>query len=330
MGRITQKLKVGVRGSLDVVIEKTSVSPGGTLSGLVRLHADKPIVTHGLDVVFAGRERLEWDELNDDPGHPHNEKSVVHEDKMALLDSPGTGNTARTLEAGVHEYPFTFQIPQRLPESFTYTAKRIQGMDRVFIAVVYDVTASLLVDGFLKADLECIVPIEVRADSPQIHHCESFTTFKSDETKLLGIIKKGACDVILNVRANVLDATSTIVAHVDVSHSSNRELKSLKLSLVEDIEIDRKCYKTIRTGSRVLCSRFFEKRTLEAMATDTISSFALELPVTPNDVYGVEPLLPSMNSHFIVSLRYRVVLECKFPLSRRIEVDAPVTFVRTS
>ncbi|TMW58574.1 hypothetical protein Poli38472_010133 [Pythium oligandrum] len=330
MGRIARKLKIGVRGSLDVEIEQTSVLPGETITGTVRLNVDKPIVAQGLSVVFTGRERLRWDELNDEPGYPHDEKYELHDEKIILINPLTTGNETLALEPGSLEYSFAFDLPESLPESFTYRSNRIKGMDRVRIAVEYDVTAILLVEGFLKADLECVVPIEVQSiSSPSIPHGDTVTAFKKDETRLLGFIKQSTCDVNLSVKSNVLDARSMVVANVDIAHSSKQDVKSLLLSLVEDIEVDRKCFKHNRSGSRVVCCRLFDRKTLEGMITDPASDYTLHLPITPNGIYEFEPLLPSMRSHFIISLKYRVVLKCKFPMGRSVEVDAPVTVFGT-
>ncbi|TMW58575.1 hypothetical protein Poli38472_010134 [Pythium oligandrum] len=330
MNRIARKLKIGVRGSLDVEIEQTSVLPGGIVTGTVRLNVDKPIETQGLSVVFAGRERLRWDRLNKtDSGSPRDETFALHEEKIILINPWTTGSETLALNPGSLECSFAFELPDSLPESFTYRSNRIKGMDRVCIAIDYDVTASLLVDGFLKADLECVEPIEMRSLSvPPIPNGDPVTAFKKDENRLLGFIKQGACDVNMNINSDVLDATSTIVANVDIAHSSKRELQSLRLSLVEDIEVDRERSKHIKSGSRVICSRLYEEKTLEAVTIDPAWDYILHLPVTPNDVYEFEPLLPSMSSHFIVSLKYRVVLECKFPMGRSVEVDAPVTVSR--
>ncbi|TMW58594.1 hypothetical protein Poli38472_010153 [Pythium oligandrum] len=330
MGRFAHKLKIGVRGSLDVLLEQTSLKTGDVVSGSVRLVVDKPITTRGLNVTIAGRERLYWEHSDDSGPHPHRRALDLLDEKRTLIDPLTSPDEKVSVECCDREYPFNFELPSHLPATFEYKCRRIKGMERVRVYVEYFVTATLLVDGFLKADLECVIPITVDSTKlPRQLTPEPVTVTKHNDVKLFGLIRQGSVDVKMAISSNVLDPKSIIIATVDIDNSSKRELESLRLCLVEDICVDRhrKRFNRTRASYRDVCCRLYDKSLLGMINSDSRSMLKLHLPVTPNDIYEFGPLLPTMKSHFIVSLGYRVVLDCKFQLSQRVKIDIPVIVV---
>ncbi|TMW58595.1 hypothetical protein Poli38472_010154 [Pythium oligandrum] len=335
MGRLARKLHVGVRGSLDIELEHSCILPGETIKGYVRLHVKKPIVTSGLSVIIGGWERLYW-ETTDHCGMRWHRRSFKLLHVPLPLFEPGTLNGATTtINAGTYDYPFACQLPSVLPASFEYTAHRIQSMERVRVSIVYSVDASLAVEGFMKADLmhsaPFVIPPGIRSLPVPVPTDQPLVFVKRQDVRALGMIKQGAFHVSMTLESNIIDASSTIVAHVQLENASKSPLKAICLRLVEDISIDRhrKHFNRTRSTSRVIGCRFYAAKTLKAMLSRASGpNLTLQLPVTPNDIYGFEPLLPTMSSQHIIALRYRVELECSFTLSEHICVEAPVLVIR--
>ncbi|TMW58593.1 hypothetical protein Poli38472_010152 [Pythium oligandrum] len=294
----------------------------------VRLVVERPITTRGLIATLSGRERLYWEHKDNHGRHPHSMSLELLDEKVMLIDPKANGDDKVSLDCCTCEFNVEFQIPKKLPAMFEYKCRRIKCMERVRVYIEYLVTATLLVDGFLKANLECTIPIVIDSSVPPVELTgKRVTVIDDNEVKLFGFVKQGAVATTVSINSNVLDANATIFAIVNIDNSSKRELESLRLCLVEDICVNRhqKRFNRTRASYRDVCCRLFDKNTLDSMTSDSSSVYELQLPVTPNDIYQFGPLPPTMRSHFIVSLSYRVVLECKFHLSRRIKIDIPVT-----
>ncbi|TMW58592.1 hypothetical protein Poli38472_010151 [Pythium oligandrum] len=332
MGHFSQKLKIGGQGSLDVSLDKTVFKPGDIVSGHAHLVVDQPITTRGLTVTISGWERLVWEKTDNHGNNPFKETLDILNDKVVLLDALDSPDGKMSLEACTRELPFSFKLPAEIPESFEYKCQRVRGMEGVRAHIEYSVTATLLVDGSLNADLKCVIPIVVEPSAPKNLRSQPVTVSNHDTVKYCGLFKQGGIYTEVTINSNVLETNSIIIAKVAVKNWSKRELESLRLCLVEDICIDRhrKRFNRKKSNSRDVCSRVYDKRTLESMKSDSNAAYELHLPVALNDAFQSGPLLPSMKSHFIVSLGYRVVLESKFNRGRRTKVDMPVTVARST
>jgi hypothetical protein len=129
----------------------------------------------------------------------------------------------------------------------------------------------------------------------------------------------------MHLASGVFSADSTIEAQVALEISNTtRRLKYAKLVLFEDATVDRRRGGNLKHSSRIVGSRRFEAATLGV--SDQRLERTLRLPITPNDIYKFDTLLPTLDTQFL-KLNYRVALECHFAAANTARVSVPVFIV---
>ncbi|TMW58598.1 hypothetical protein Poli38472_010157 [Pythium oligandrum] len=324
MGKLGEILPLRGHGTLRVHLENAAIRAGEELIGSVQLNVSQPIEVQSLGVAIDGKERIQWEEANQADGTKNRNEQILLTDETTLLVPPGN-SPAMTLPQGNYNYPFKFLLPENLAASFEYRSREVKGLDIVYVDVEYNLTVKLSLQGELKTDIKWSVPFVIEHPFDTASRGRSVSLSTSEVVRSMGIFKKGTCSVRMDMENDVLDAETPIQVRAGIDNAFRESARGIHLTLYEDVWIDRKTRggAKVRQSSRVICTRSFDPIELRREATPK-----LVLPVLPNNIYHAEPMLPSLKSHFIHALSYRVVLEIPLSSTSKATVAAPVTVVR--
>ncbi|TMW58599.1 hypothetical protein Poli38472_010158 [Pythium oligandrum] len=323
MGKLGEVLPLGDHGSLHVTLEQTTVQCGGSLTGAVHLNVTKPLDVKLLGVEIDGKERIQWEESSHDGIRKHIKEHTFLNETVTLVSSPSV-TSSLTIEQGNYTHPFTFQVPTALTPTLAYKSWQVEGLESVHVYVEYSLTVKFALSGPLNTTVKWSVPFTVEpeaASGPAAVQSKGVSASTSQSVRSMGIINRGTCHVRMELDSEIQDATSPIQVRVIIENASKQSLKLVDLKLYEDAYITGT--NEPHRSSRVVCARRFDRPSIKDEPM-----LKLSLPVLPNDLYQYQPILPTMATHFIPSLGYRVVVECSLASSSKTKVSAPIRIVR--
>ncbi|TMW58600.1 hypothetical protein Poli38472_010159 [Pythium oligandrum] len=325
MGKHGDILPLQGHGAVCVCLDNTTVQAGGSVNGLVQLAVTKAIDVTALDVEFSGNEHLKWDENAERCSKTHR----IHSNKATLLTPPSPASVL-TLAPGNYSYPFVFQLPNNLTPSFAFKSWCVDDIKNVQVMVDYEISLNLGLEGDLKANVKWSVPLNLEAPASSYApsmETKPLTASTTQVVRPMGLFSRGKCDVTLEMEKDVHDTKSPIPVRVTVENASKQSLQAIHLVLYEDVTIDRYLAGKNRLcqTSRVVCARRFNHKEIKSNG-----ALSLALPLLANDLYRLKPLQPTMRSHFIHSLSYRIGVECALTASGRAKVSAPVRIIQAA
>ena len=117
-------------------------NPHGMVDGSVYIDVYRPVTAYRLDLRLKGVERVKWEELKQ-PGVPNPTNKITEKQKdkneIFKLEVP-LYQIGGTLNVGQYQFPFAFQLPDRIPGSFDIKHLDYEGR------VKYTLTAVLVSD----------------------------------------------------------------------------------------------------------------------------------------------------------------------------------------
>ncbi|TMW58597.1 hypothetical protein Poli38472_010156 [Pythium oligandrum] len=323
MGKTGEVFPLAGYGTLRVDLEQTTIKDGETLAGVVRLDLTEAIDVLALSLDVFGKERLQWEDSVQ--GKQIKDHPILSGAIPLLL--PPLKDPSAILSSGHHEFPFTFQLLVDLAPSFAYKTWRVEDLENVHVYVEYTITVKLMLTGPQEAELFWSVPFVVEASEcvdPEFEG-KPMTVSTTQSVRSLGVIKTGKCFLRMDLDNDTQDAMSPVQVRVTIDNASRQALKTIHLNLYEDVSIDRHFSGENHhsESSRLVCTRRFDPSTFQSD-----SAVTLVLPTTPNDLYQFKPVLPTMRTHFIQSLSYRVAVECSMSSGGHAELWAPIRVIR--
>jgi len=126
--------------SIYVQTDDPYCNPHGLVKGSVYIQTYQTVDSGGIDLVIKGTEKVKWEELKSGPQPAHDskitekikEKNVIFNFAAKLLQAAGR------LNPGQYQFPFSFQLPDQIPGTFSIKYGGCEGR------VKYSLKATLI------------------------------------------------------------------------------------------------------------------------------------------------------------------------------------------
>ena len=284
-------------------------SPHALVDGAVYIDVFRPVVAYRLDLKLKGVERVKWEELKSpSPGTDANKVTEKLKDKKEIFryEVPlyqVNGN----LNVGQYQFPFAFQLPDRIPGSFDIKHLDHEGR------VKYNLIAALVSDR--KDPIKHKSELVVR-QQPTIANYNSPVT--SEQGVCVCCISKGRCKLECSFQSDAYQPgqQAVLMCRAD-NRACNVGIKNFSVSLIQRITFRTKAGK--ETGfTRYINSQDFPgiPAGAENLASPQLMTLALEDPLAnskPSE--ATKPVLqPNVHGQLI---------DCRYDLEVRPVFDAP-------
>lgn len=205
--------------------------PGSTVRGVVKYVLSEGTLFNRITVSLKGLGKLELTQMVYNGktyivNAHHSKESYVDIDEIVLDDTKKV-----VVEAGVHEIPFTFILPEKVPPTFKFN-KNVSGL-QVECKIFYYIRAKFEKPGFLnfdkrfKTELKVSSVIDPTLPSPATYEFEKkpFHVFwKNDRTvKISGTLENSVTHPGGNVQISY-----------EVNNATNLEVKGVKIKLSQE------------------------------------------------------------------------------------------------
>eukprot|EP00878_Enallax_costatus_P040845 GHUV01047241.1.p1 GENE.GHUV01047241.1~~GHUV01047241.1.p1 ORF type:complete len:286 (+),score=64.25 GHUV01047241.1:195-1052(+) len=142
----------GSKVQVYVHAEKSFYYAGDVVTGSVFLHVAERTTFKKCNIKVTGVEKVAWEERHGSGKYRHTEhykgKYHIFQNKLPLM---GEG----TLEPGDYQWPFSFQLPNNIPGSFSYQGGHTRA------SIEYKIKADCDQTGMFKPDFKKTIKIEV-------------------------------------------------------------------------------------------------------------------------------------------------------------------------
>ncbi|OWZ22297.1 hypothetical protein PHMEG_0003019 [Phytophthora megakarya] len=301
----------GSKSGLRIELDRGSYHPGDVVSGTVYLSVSDEIKTKGaLMLEISGEEYVKYNEVYGETAIPRKQKNQLLSDQIVLC------NDRQAFASGEYVFPFNYQLLSTLPGSFHVDRRHAGEFCDIDAAVKYEMKLRLPVKGAFKSDLKSERPLVVKpAQTAQLVQSQSDTVAK--HAKLLGMIRKGNCEVSGSLERDVYVSGETLQVRASVVNGSTMDVKSIEVRLVENLVIHaNNDHKEIKAQTTLAKKEF---PGLAAGATTIDQAYSLDL-VGRSERFAV---LPPMTSS-LVNTSHHVEVRCKFRMSPNVHIEIPV------
>ncbi|KAJ8285483.1 hypothetical protein GJAV_G00027310 [Gymnothorax javanicus] len=208
--------------SYDPINEENTFSNGDTISGRVTLELSKETELNALCVKAKGKASVHWTERRNDRQRTYHAKEdyfklehfiyrKVRSDEDHLVDQRGE-TYGKTIPAGKHVYPFSFQIPDgKMPSTY----KGIHGK------VVYSVKVTL--DRSMRMDQKDEAEFNFLSRVDMNNHVNMLPQ-SGTESKKMKLFTKGSANMKISIDRKGYMAGEDITITADIDNDSSRDL----------------------------------------------------------------------------------------------------------
>ncbi|KAH7463646.1 hypothetical protein PRIC1_006649 [Phytophthora ramorum] len=314
MGKVAKALGLGVKGSLNVSLDRSHYLSGDLLRGSVVLSVTEPLDFTSLVLRIRGKELLTWTEGGGQAAAVYLREHLHLDEELVL--SAGQ----QSCQPGEYVYPVYFQLGDTLPNSFHISGRDAGVMCRIDASLSYSATAVMTVKGKLSADLEAKRPFVVQ-QPPVGQPVRSLENSTSAEVHMLRLMKKGTCSISAQLPSDVHVAGDTLLAHTRVHNDSSKDMHKLSMMLYEDVSVDLGTSNQKSEGSLCVSRQHFPG-VQAGKSLEQVLGLPLVTKTSPS-----RPVSAAIQSHFLTT-KYRLVIKCQFRLCRSVSVDFPVGILR--
>jgi hypothetical protein len=257
-----------------------------------------------------GEENVKYNEVYGEAAVPRKQRNKLMNDQVMLCED------RESFAPGDYVFPFNYQLRPTLPASFHVDRRHAGEFCDISAAVKYEMRLRLPVRGTFSADLKTQQALIVKP-TQTAHPVEPRTGATAQQAKLLGMVRKGNCELSGTLERDVFVAGELLQIRASVVNGSSMDAKSVAVRLVEDLVI----HPTKDNGEIRAQTCLVEKEFpgVKAGATSVDQAYSLEL-IGRSDQYAVLP--PAASS--LVSISHHVEVRCKFLLSPNVHLDIPV------
>ncbi|KAG7398526.1 hypothetical protein PHYBOEH_010890 [Phytophthora boehmeriae] len=313
MGKVAKALGLNVKGSLDVVLDRTHYVAGDLMQGSVVLSVAEPLDFTSLVLRIQGKELVTWTEGGGQTASVYLREHFHLQEEIVLTAGQ------ESIQPGEYVYPICFQLSDALPDAFHISNRNAGVMCRIDASLSYSATAVMAVKGSFAADLEAKRPFVVQ-QPPVGHPVSALEASSSGDVHVLRLMNKGKCSVSAALPSNVHVAGDTLLVQTTVQNDSTKKMSKLSVMLIEDLTMD------LGSSQKPQGEVCVTRREFPGLAAGKTLEQVLDLPLTTLATPS-RPVPAAIQSHFL-STRYRLVVKCHFRLCRSVSVDFPVVILR--
>ncbi|XP_067664748.1 arrestin domain-containing protein 3-like [Haliotis asinina] len=215
---------MGKLNSFVIVFSQTQdiYYPGQTIRGHVTVDLNDTMKMRGIRLRFEGKAKVEWEEGSGDNEKHYSAKEKYFKDDI-LLDGRGSEASGAELHlaAGLHTYPFTYQLPEQIPSSFE--AK--YGNVRYF--------AKCIIDKPWKFDHETMKPFTVIYPLDLNEDESALMPVKESNSKTVGCLccESGPINATFAIDRQGYVPGEAIILKAEIDNMSNGQIESSSVTL---------------------------------------------------------------------------------------------------
>ncbi|CAI5700711.1 unnamed protein product [Peronospora effusa] len=314
MGKVAKAFGLGVKGNLNVVLDRLHYLPGDMLLGSVVLSVTELLDVTSLVLRIRGKEMLTWTE-----GSGHAAALYLREhwhlDKEIVLSAK-----QQSYQPGEYVYPICFHLPDTLSSTFDISSRDASVMCRINASLGYTATAVMTVKAKFSADMEAKTSFVVQ-HLPVGEPVRSLKNSVTGDIYMLRVMKKGTCSVLAQLPSNVHIAGDILLAQTEVHNDTAGDMNKLSMMLYEDISVDLGTLNQKLKGSKCISRQDFP-----GVKAGKTQEQVLDLPLVTK-TYPARPVSAVIRSHFLTT-NYRLVIKCKFRFCRSVSVDFPIEILQ--
>ncbi|KAF4322405.1 hypothetical protein JM18_003789 [Phytophthora kernoviae] len=217
MGKVAKALGLGVKGSLNVVLDRTHYIAGDLMQGSVVLSVTEPLDFTSLVLHIRGKELVTWTEGGGQTA------SVYLREHFHLNEEIVLTAGQESYQPGEYVYPICFQLDGTLPDAFHISNRNAGVMCRIDASLSYSATAVMTVKGSFAADLEAKRPFVVQ-QPPVGHPVSALEASSSGDVHMLRMMNKGKCFVSASLPSDVHVAGDTLLVQTKVQNDSSKKI----------------------------------------------------------------------------------------------------------
>ncbi len=295
---------------ISISLDKTDYTGGDTVTGKLVLTLEQPILVRGVRLRFHGYERAFWTSGVERGGPALAETKDYFDDELTVFGEPSMGleqtmadaikglfsnEHYSTLDAGLHEYAFQYQLPADLPPDFDAGTPT---------EIAYTITG--FADIPLRIDLSCTRRLTIY----QSHREDDIHPVSTTADKSF-MLSDGEVSVGGTVDRNIFFPGDTVSGTATIGNDTDKAVDALIVSLRRTVEMQAGGLTHERT-SQVELLRLEHPETAAAIPIET---------ALPDRVYC------SVTTGALVNVRYDIVFHLDIPWAIDLEATAPITVV---
>jgi hypothetical protein len=195
--------------SFDIRLEKDVYYPGETVMGIVVLENSDQIKIRGIRAFLRGRARVQWKVLKSGESRTLKDDQYLLDEKTTIWgkDKQDDVENTQILPRGLHQFNFTFQLPQcQMPCSLETKA----GTIRYYIKVIIDIPYASSPQGIkyftlIGPHIDCMEDKFLAPLTAQDHKVRCFRCCRRGTIALRLVLDRTAycCGEKLRVRAHI-------------------------------------------------------------------------------------------------------------------------------
>jgi len=325
------------KNKMSLKTDKAYYVSGELVTGIIKVKLEDDILCKGVMFKVTGYEKTEWDEVKtdvkteeeeyeDDEGNTQT-RTVFKTDeyleeregrKDFFKERLNVSDERTVLEAGLHEFPFQYQLPQDLPGVFEYENKEkrmlsIESEDRheeetmkTKAKIVYK----------LKCYLDFKNAKDLTAKQELVVHelLEKELKPSSDETTqtvmLCCCIPRGECELKAVFDKNAYAPGECAQCFAKIDNRSSSDVGNMKVKLMRTITLKGKHGASTRIVDTVLEAQY------EGVPSETSADRPMPLQLAPE-------MQPSTKGQ-LVKCAYHFDVECDISMAPDIELHMPM------
>ena len=277
--------------------------PGSEVSGILVVEVDEPKSYKNIQVTLVGQAHVSWSESSGSGENQTTHTYTSNETYINLRVIVWTKEQVPTqeLHAGIHNFPFQFQLPARLPSSFQGTI----GWIRYYVE-------GRIGTGMLKFDHTVKVPITV-VEVVDINISPLQTPLHAEKQKTLCCLLCASAPITLNVELprHGFCYGDIIPLKVTLENGSSRRLR-LRAQLIPVI---------------VYTAQGHQYRCPQIVVASIITRYKqpIRVPCTGGPWLQLATINPTLRSCGIISIEYFLRVSAIVPWGLNLAVDMAVT-----
>jgi hypothetical protein len=298
--------------SISIRTDKDDYTGGEVVKGAVVLELDEPIPARGVRIRFSGSERALWSAAPGRDQSNYVDLRKLFDTEETLLGKPSLAfgevikdalkgifskDHYEVIEAGSHDYPFSFELPKGLPGD--YESPRGSS-------IRYELTA--YVDVPLRIDLETSKRLTVYEPAAK----SDVEPAAAEDSRTFMFEASAPLELTVALDQQHFIAGETAHCRVTICNKSSKSIDGIQLLVrqIEDLVVDGIAHENC-----------FDVPAAQVGDREIARGEPVEIDL---DVQLPKQLYASIASGTLVKLRYQWVVKLDIPWARDLEVGVPI------